>query len=133
MKDIVSTHDFERYHPSVPLLSSQQLGWEGVTVRAYNEQPTNLFAGSVCLSSGRRGISPLIRSSVIKFLCHASPVLPRLLPKREGRPSRSASKPDVSLSRHPAPQRYGSCHEYLSQDVVHAFDHDSADEAHICY
>ncbi len=38
MKDIVSTHDFEQYHSSVPLLSSQQLGWEGVTVRAYNEQ-----------------------------------------------------------------------------------------------
>lgn len=38
MKNIVSTPDFERYHPSVPLLSSQPLGWEGVTVRAYNEQ-----------------------------------------------------------------------------------------------
>src|SRR5260370_40033012 len=32
---------------------------------------------AVCLPSGRRGISPLIRSSVIKLLCHASPVLPR--------------------------------------------------------
>jgi AraC family transcriptional regulator len=38
MKDIVSTRDFERYHPSTPLLSSLQEGWEGVTVRAYNEQ-----------------------------------------------------------------------------------------------
>src|SRR5947209_2328412 len=32
---------------------------------------------AVCLPSGRRGISPLIRSSVIKFLCHASPAFPR--------------------------------------------------------
>jgi hypothetical protein len=32
---------------------------------------------TVCLPSGRRGISPLIRSSVIKLLCHASPVFPR--------------------------------------------------------
>ncbi len=58
--------------------------------------------------------------------------LNRCYPKRGSRPPRSASKPDMSLSRHPAPQRYGSCHEYLSQDVAHAFDHDSADEAHIC-
>lgn len=40
MKDIISSRDFEQYYPSVPLLSSQQLGWEGVTVRAYNEQKT---------------------------------------------------------------------------------------------
>jgi hypothetical protein len=32
---------------------------------------------AVCLPSGRRGISPLIRSSVIKWFCHASPVFPR--------------------------------------------------------
>src|SRR5437868_3061641 len=32
---------------------------------------------AVCLPSGRRGISPLIRSSVIKLLCHASPVFPQ--------------------------------------------------------
>jgi AraC family transcriptional regulator len=38
MKDIVSARDFERYYPSAPLLSSQQLGWEGVIVRSYNEQ-----------------------------------------------------------------------------------------------
>src|SRR5215469_3656481 len=40
---------------------------------------TNLYRGerAVCLSSGRRGISPLIRASVIKLLCHASPVFPR--------------------------------------------------------
>jgi hypothetical protein len=40
---------------------------------------TNLYRGesAVCLPSGRRGISPLIRASVIKFLCHASPVFPR--------------------------------------------------------
>src|SRR5690242_19702208 len=32
---------------------------------------------AVYLSSGRRGISPLLRSLVIKLLCHASPVSPR--------------------------------------------------------
>jgi hypothetical protein len=32
---------------------------------------------AVCLSSGRRGISPLIRSLVVKLLCHASPVFLR--------------------------------------------------------
>src|SRR5207244_11882905 len=32
---------------------------------------------AVCLPSGRRGISPLVSSSVVKFLCHASPVLLR--------------------------------------------------------
>jgi hypothetical protein len=32
---------------------------------------------AVCFPSGRRGISPLIRASVIKLLCHASPVFPR--------------------------------------------------------
>jgi len=32
---------------------------------------------AVCLPSGRRGIAPLIRSSVIKLLCHVSPVFPR--------------------------------------------------------
>ena len=34
----VSTRDFERYYPSSPLLSSLQVGWEGVTVRAYQKQ-----------------------------------------------------------------------------------------------
>ncbi|HEY3991780.1 MAG TPA: AraC family transcriptional regulator [Ktedonobacteraceae bacterium] len=38
MKGIVSTRDFEEYHPSVPLLSSLREGWEGVTLRAYDEQ-----------------------------------------------------------------------------------------------
>lgn len=32
---------------------------------------------TVCLPSGRRGIAPLVRSSVIKLLCHTSPVFPR--------------------------------------------------------
>ena len=32
---------------------------------------------AVCLLSGRLGISPNITSSVVKFLCHASPVLRR--------------------------------------------------------
>jgi AraC family transcriptional regulator len=34
----VSTRDFERFYPSSPLLSSLQVGWEGVTVRAYHKQ-----------------------------------------------------------------------------------------------
>lgn len=37
-----------------------------------------------------------------------------MLPKPEGRPSGSASKPDLKLSLHPAPQRPGAYHAYLS-------------------
>jgi len=44
-----------------------------------HELRTSRYRGesAVCLSSGRRGISPLVSSSVVKFLCHASPVLLR--------------------------------------------------------
>ncbi len=62
---------------------------------------------------------------------HLPALAARCYPKRGSRLPRSASEPDMSLLRHPAPQRYGSCHEYLSQHVVHAFDRDSADGSHI--
>src|SRR5260370_21891422 len=41
---------------------------------------TSLYRGesAVCFPSSRVGIAPTIRSSVVKLLCHASPVLSRL-------------------------------------------------------
>lgn len=35
----VSAHDFERYLPTAPLLSSKEAGWDYLTVRAYREPP----------------------------------------------------------------------------------------------
>src|SRR5262245_10812448 len=34
------------------------------------------------------------------------------MPKRRGRPRRSASEPDVSLWAHPAPRSFSDCHSY---------------------
>jgi hypothetical protein len=36
-------------------------------------------------------------------------------PKRKSHPFRSASKPDLRVSPHPAPQQISSCHEYCEQ------------------
>ena len=59
------------------------------------------------------GVSPVLEALFGMGLRALSKILRIELPKPEGRPSGSASKPCLKLLLHTAPQRPGACHAYL--------------------